>query len=441
MKARTAVVTEEDIDAGYIAVIGLGYVGLPLAASLAAAGARVVGIDTDPAVLTAVRAGTPLFREPGLPELLAELSDGHLILDDKLPDQAPRAVIVCVGTSPAPGSNTPNLRHVLAAVDMFADKVTDDCTVVIRSTVPVGTCREHVLPRLAAHTAAPLLAFCPERTIQGTALAEIDSLPQIVGGLDERSVASARALLAPVMADRITVSTLETAEIIKLVCNAHTDLIYGFGNEIAAIAEGLGLDANEVIASANLRYPRPDIARPGFVGGSCLVKDPYMLIEAARRSGYHAPMVAAAREVNEALPEQVVDRVTAALNARGRDLADATVLVCGIAYKGKPETDDVRGSAATTVVAALSGRVARLTGHDFVVPPGRISAMGLEPVALDDGLPKADAVLLLSDHPGYAVPDIAAQLSSAPVVFDVWGTWQEPLAGSADIEYLRLGRG
>lgn len=434
-------VVERDKDSAYVAVIGLGYVGLPLAASLAAAGTRVVGIDTDPRVRDAARTGRPLLREPGIPELLAGLDEGRLTFSDKLPDEPPQAVIVCVGTSPDPGSDRPNLRHVEAAVDMIAPSVTDDCAVIVRSTVPVGTCRDVVLPRLRARTPSPLLAFCPERTIQGTSLAELHSLPQIVGGLDERSAEAANALLAPVMQDRVTVSGLEAAELVKLVCNAHTDLIYGFGNEIALIAEGHALDANEVIDAANLRYPRPDISRPGYVGGSCLVKDPYMLMRAARQAGHHAPMVAAAREINELVPRHAVARAVTELDRRGRPLADATVLVCGIAYKGRPETDDVRGSAAAAVHAQLAGRVARLLGHDFVVAPERIAAMGLHPTALIDGLRKADVVLLLSDHPRYVRDDIAGALASAPVVFDMWGLWQEPLADAADIAYMRLGRG
>ncbi|MDF3292655.1 nucleotide sugar dehydrogenase [Streptomyces silvisoli] len=433
-------VTERHTDDGYTAVIGLGYVGLPLAAALATAGSRVVGIDNDPTVRAAIQAGAPLFREPGLPELLADTVDRFSVVD-ALPDARPGAVIVCVGTPPEPKTHQANLAHLRAAVDMFAHLVDENCPVIIRSTVPVGTCRDVVLPRLTAHQPAPLLAFCPERTIQGTALAEIRSLPQIIGGLDERSTAAARQLLAPVMPDQITVSSMEAAEMAKLVCNAHTDVIYGFGNEVAMIAEGLGLDANEVIASANLRYPRPDISRPGFVGGSCLVKDPYMLLAAARRAGHQADMVASARALNERVPEHAVHRVLRALAARGRDLAEATVMICGIAYKGTPETDDVRGSAATPTQAILAGRVARLIGHDFVVGDDRIAAMGFEPSELADGLSKADAVLLLSDHPGYDRPDVAGLLASSPVVFDMWGMWQHSLASTAGVEYLRLGRG
>lgn len=426
---------------GYLVVVGLGYVGLPLAATLAATGSRVVGVDLDPRVLAAVQAGRPLVDEPGLDELLASLPEGRLTVADRIPRRTPDGVIVCVGTPVETATGRPDLRFLRAAVDELAEVVDEHTVVIIRSTVAVGTCRGVVLPRLSERTPRPKLAFCPERIIQGRALEELRGLPQIVGGLDRASATAAADLLAPVTPRQVLVSGLETAELIKLVCNANTDLIYGFGNEIAAIAEGLGVDADEVIAAANLDYPRPDICRPGFVGGSCLVKDPHMLIGVAAGIGYDAPMVRAARAVNEQLPYRVLRRVVAALAARGRTLAETTVLLCGVAYKGRPPTDDTRGSAATVIATELAGLAGRLIAHDFLVGPDRLAAMGLEPTELADGLRKADVVLLLTDNPGYDGCDVAGAVASAAVVFDMWGLWQDRLAGVAGVEYLRLGRG
>lgn len=427
----------------YIAIIGLGYIGLPLAVSLAAAGTRVVGVDTNPAVRSAVLAGDPPFYEPGLAALLRELPAGALSVADRIPADPPRGVVVCVGTAVHPGSGKPDLRHLERAVDHVAEHLAPDTVVVVRSTVPVGTTRSLVLPKLAARVSEPTLAFCPERTIQGTALAELTSLPQIIGGLDGHCAERAGALLKPVMADQVVVSSLETAEMIKLICNAHTDLIYGFGNEVALMAEGLGLDAFELIDAANLRYPRPDLSRPGFVGGSCLVKDPYLLIHASTAAGHRPVMAAAARFVNESIPGHVSEVVLRALAARPAG-TDVKVLVCGIAYKGHPETDDVRGAASVEVAAALAGRVAVLAGHDHVVRPERIAQCGFEPVDLDTGLRDADALVLLTDHAGYRTLDatyLTSRMRPDPVVFDMWGTLADQLAGVAGIRYLRLGRG
>jgi UDP-N-acetyl-D-mannosaminuronic acid dehydrogenase len=428
---------------GYIAVVGLGYIGLPLAAALADAGRQVFGLDTDPAAQEAARRGEPAFAEPGVGPLLRSLRPGALTVGSRLPDTAPAAVIICVGTPADPVTRRPDLRDLEAAVASVTPGLGDDTLVVLRSTVPIGTCRTVVEPLLRRQVAQPLLAFCPERTIQGRALDELRTLPQIVGGLDERSTRRAVELLKLVAPDQVVVSGLEAAEAVKLICNAHTDMLYGFGNEVALIAERFGLDAYELIESANLHYPRPDLARPGYVGGSCLVKDPYLLIDVSTRAGYVPAIVSAARAVNESLPGRATDRVLTALAGRG-PLVEQKVLVAGIAYKGHPETDDVRGAASVEVARRLAGRVGVLAGHDFVVPDERVARLGLEPTGLDDGLRGADALLLLTDHAGYR--DLTAEcllglMHERPVVYDVWSVLHERLSGRDDLTYLGLGRG
>ncbi|TCR16040.1 nucleotide sugar dehydrogenase [Streptomyces sp. BK205] len=430
----------------YVAVIGLGYVGLPLAVSLAGAGVHVVGIDRNPAVRDAVHSRRAPFYEPGLAEALRDLPDGMLVATEALPDSpAPSAVVICVGTPADPQTLEPDLTQLGAAADLAAAHIDDDTLVVVRSTVPVGTCRDVVLPRLSRRVSAPLLAFCPERLIQGRALSELRSLPQIIGPLDEPSRTAADRLHAVLTERRVHVSSLETAEMIKLAGNAHTDLIYGFGNELAHIATALGLDAREVVRAANLDYPRPDIAPPGYVGGSCLTKDPYLLIHTSRAAGYVPPMVTAARQVNESVPRMAVERFTARLaDLTGRPVSEAKVLVCGMAYKGRPETDDVRGAASLPVAQLLQGQVKTLAGHDFQVPAGTIRDLGYEPVTLEDGLRDADGVVLLVDHRRYReiTSAMVRSLMREPrVVFDLWGVTERALADVPGIEYVRYGRG
>ncbi|MFI5776810.1 nucleotide sugar dehydrogenase [Nocardia sp. NPDC051570] len=428
----------------YVAVVGLGYVGLPLALSLARSGLRVVGVDVDPEVRAALAAGNPRFIEPGVAELLNSVLPDRFTVADRIPDVPPTAVVICVGTAVDAATRAPDLAHLVSATTHIAARMSPETLVVVRSTVPVGTCRGTLLPLLRAHVDAPMLAMCPERIIQGQALREIESLPQIIGALDDRSLERARRLLKSVAAEQVPVSSLEAAEMVKLVCNAHTDLIYGFGNEVALMSAALGIDANEVIASANLRYPRPDLSRPGYVGGSCLVKDPYLLIHAAETAGYRPPMVAAARAVNERVPGHVLDSVLKALAANGRSLDEAKIFLCGIAYKGRPETDDVRGAASVEIVAALRDRVAVLAGHDFVVGEARIAELGCAPMSLADGAADADALILLVDHPGYGELDaefLRARMRTPAIVFDMWGVLGGELAEANDIDYLRLGRG
>lgn len=427
-----------------ICVIGMGYVGLTLAAAFAEAGQRVVGYETNQRVAGILSSGQSHFQEHGIDEMLQRHAGQSLSVTSELPQPLPATVVICVGTPIDPLTKQPDLHYLEAAVQSIAAHVTENTLVIVRSTVPVGTTRAVVLPALQERVAEPLLAFCPERTIQGIALAELRALPQIVGGLNAASTERARALFAGLTTEVNLVSSLEAAEMIKLICNSHTDLIYGFGNEVALIAESLGLDAHEMISAANLNYPRPDLSKPGFVGGSCLVKDPYLLIASAQTGGYFPPMVAAARQLNESLPLRVAERVMQTLQQTGRDPATATILISGFAYKGQPETDDVRGSAAEPIVSYLQGQVGRLLGHDFVVADERIAALGVTPVSLADGFRQADAVLILNNHRLYRTHDLD-QLSAdhAPaVLFDAWGVFAEQAdALPESIRYVRLGHG
>jgi len=433
-----------DEDISDVAVIGLGYVGLILAVVMARAGLRVVGVDSDPAVAATIRGGNAPFFEPGLAAELASLPAGQLTVRTLVPAVLPSAVVICAGTSVDPVSRQPDLTSFDLAVDAVAASLGPDTLVIVRSTVPVGTCRQRVLPKLARRQAAPLLAACPERTIQGRAMTEVRQLPQVIGGLDARSAQRAGQLLLRVAPRQTVVSSLEAAELVKLINNVHTDMIYGFGNEVALLASTLGLDAGELINAANAGYPRPDLSRPGYVGGSCLTKDPYLLMHSVQGANVSLPLTAAAREVNEAVPRQVTEQVIAALRETGRPLATAKVLVCGMAYKGWPETDDVRGSAAAELARLLTGRVGVLAGHDFLVPGDRISQLGFQATSLEEGLCQADAAVILIEHPGYARLDasvIGSVMRPPAVVFDMWGLLQPALENSDKVRYVRWGRG
>src|SRR5205814_9797259 len=205
------------------------------------------------------------------------------------------AAIICVSTPVDPATRRPNLANLGAAARQVAEECGPETLVVVRSTVPVGASRAVVLPELLARWGRARLAFAPERTIQGQALRELVELPQVVGGLDSDGREAAAALFAKITQRIVPVSSLEAAELVKLVNNCHTDLIYSYGNEVALMAERWGLDPLEVIRAANVDYPRPDLARPGFVGGACLSKDPYILISASRATGYTPWLVGQAR--------------------------------------------------------------------------------------------------------------------------------------------------
>jgi UDP-N-acetyl-D-mannosaminuronic acid dehydrogenase len=426
-----------------VLVAGLGYAGLTLAAGLASAGTRVLGYDVSPSRVAQLRRGEAPFYETGLAETLTALPD-TLGFTDRLPDELPPATVICVGTPLDDGTRRPDLGALEQVVGDLAARIAPGQLVVLRSTVPVGATRRVVLAGLRARAEGVRLAFCPERTIQGQALRELEELPQVIGGLDDASVQAAAALFAPLCPKQVVVSSLEAAELVKLVNNAHTDVIYGFGNEVALIAEPLGLDAREVIDAANADYPRPDLCWPGFVGGGCLTKDSYLLMASAG-ADRQPQLVAAARRLNEAVPTHLADRMLAALRHRPHPLDVPRGLVCGLAYKGRPPTDDMRGSAAPPAIARLREGGADVVAHDHLVSSRDAARIGVGLVGLAEGFSGRDGVLVLNDHPGYAAFDARAAVGSMNrpgVVVDGWGVLGRQLdPPPAGLTYLRHGRG
>ncbi|MBI2526473.1 MAG: nucleotide sugar dehydrogenase [Candidatus Rokubacteria bacterium] len=427
-----------------IGVVGLGYVGLTLAVTLCRKGFAVHGMDASPDVLAALGAGRPHLFEPGVEEGLRRFLGERLHVGSALPAGGLDAAILCVSTPVSPDTHAPELGNLRLAARHIAERCGEDTLVIVRSTVPVGATREVVLPELRARWARPRLAFAPERTIQGQALRELEELPQVVGGLDAESRERAVALFARVTRRVVLVASLETAELVKLVNNCHTDLIYSYGNEVALIAERFRLDPLEVIRAANLDYPRPDLASPGFVGGGCLSKDPYILLSAATRAGYAPWLVGQARGLNERLPLHVAERLVALIReTRGR-AEGARLCVLGWAYKGWPPTDDMRGTPIVPMLPLFRAAGLALRGHDFLVRGDVIAGLGATPVTLEAGFDGADAVLVVTNHPDYAradLPKLLGALRRPAVLYDCWRILGEEAARAAGVRYAGIGYG
>jgi nucleotide sugar dehydrogenase len=420
-----------------IGVVGLGYVGLTLAAALARRGYQVSGVDAQPRVLEALRRGRPHIFEPGIDEVFAEHLGRSLVIGSSLPDDVEVAVI-CVSTPVDERTRRPELGNLAAAAEQVARWCKPGTLVVVRSTVPVGTSRRVVLPPLTDAWGRARLVMAPERTIQGQALRELVELPQVVGGLDEDSLQAGVAFFGNFAHRVVPVSSLEAAELVKLANNCHTDLIYSFGNELALIAERHRLDPLEVVTAANLDYPRPDLCKPGYVGGGCLSKDPYLMISSA---GEAEPfLVGAARRLNEYLPVHVATRVVELLREQG-PVAGARLAVLGWAYKGWPPTDDMRGTpvAAMMPVFREAGLVVR--GHDPMVRDDVIRRYGGEPTSLDKAFAEADAVLVVNDHPDYRAIEIGSVLAGnrPRLIFDSWRILDEARIRAAGIRYAGIG--
>lgn len=411
----------------HVEVHGLGYVGLTLAVALASRGHRVHGIDTDTALVEQLAEGRPHFHEPRLAEMLVHaLSSGALTLSSTPPETSRSILIVSVGT-PVRDDGSIDDTALRASVGAIGDRIRRGALVLLRSTVPVGTTRSLVVPLLEERSGLVAgrdfhVAFTPERTAEGVAMQELTSLPQIVGGLTDACADRAGSFWLTLTDSVVRVEGLEAAEIVKLVNNSFRDLSFAFANGVALLADRFNLDARRLIGAANEGYPRNPVPRPSpGVGGYCLTKDPWLYGSVDPTAG-HARLSAQGRAINAdaaRYPVSVVERWAA---RHDRPLDGLRVLIIGMAFKGWPETSDVRNSTSLTVAEELTARGCVIRVHDAVVPPASLSALGLTPVGLDVGPQDADAVLIMNDHPDNVAPGLLAALADRPaLLFDGWG--------------------
>jgi len=430
----------------HVEVHGLGYVGLTLAVALASRGHRVHGIDRDAALVARLQDGRPHFFEPRLPEMLVHaLSSGTLTLGTEPPEQARRILIVSVGT-PVGDDGTIDDTALRAAIEGIALRLHRGAIVLLRSTVPVGTTRDLVVPLLESGSGLLAgrdfhVAFTPERTAEGVAMQELTSLPQVVGGLTDVCANLAGSFWLTLTDSVVRVDGLEAAEIVKLVNNSFRDLSFAFANGVALLSDRYNLDARRLINAANDGYPRNPVPRPSpGVGGYCLSKDPWLYGSVAPTAG-HALLSAQGRAINAdaaRYPITILERWAA---RHGRPLVGLRVLLVGMAFKGWPATSDVRSSSALVVADELRARGCELTAHDAVVTSAELEQLGLRGTDLEHGVREADAVLILNNHPDNIPSGLLAGLAGrTALLFDGWGMLdRSEVEDHAGVSYGTLG--
>lgn len=412
-----------------ICVIGLGYVGLTLAVTLAKNGFKVFGIEKNKEILRQLKQGKPHFHERGLAELLNKHKGRGLLLLEKIPqNEEIDCFIIAVCTPIDKVTKKPKISYIIRAVKEINSHLKPKQLIILRSTVPVGATRNIVLPILQKKYKDFYLSFCPERTVEGKALIELGTLPQVIGALNEESMFKSVELFSKITSTIIKVSSLEAAEIIKLVDNGYRDSIFAFANQVALICRRFKLDANEVIQAANFGYSRNNIPRPGFVGGACLEKDPYILIDSAKGV---CDLIKTARKINENLPFLVLGRVKNYLKEKRKKPREIKLFISGFAFKGEPETDDLRGSPTVKLLDLLKGaKIKNIFGHDFIVKKDNIKKLGVKPCSIEDGFTNADVVIFMNNHRSYFnlnIEKLVKKIKKDGFIFDGWQIFSNQL--------------
>lgn len=428
-----------------VSVIGLGYVGLTLALTLNEFGIRVIGVDVQQPVIDTLNAGIPHFYEKGLEQLLKKHAQKNLILSTTLSENQSDIFIICVGT-PVSDKGDVTMSYLQEAVTEVGKLLKPHDLVILRSTVPIGTCRNFVIPILEQTSGMKagadfFLSFAPERTVEGKALEELRTLPQVIGGLSKQSFDETSKFFRIFTNTIVAVDTLEEAEAVKLLNNTFRDVSFGFANEVAQMLGGHDLNARKVIKAANEGYVRNHIPSPSpGVGGACLVKDPYLFMASAK--GYIPKIPAAARSVNEAMIGFVTEKVRAFLQKTGKN-ASAKIFLAGMAFKGLPETSDIRHSTSVDILRLLQKTYNNISIFDHVAHADDLAALG-SPVAssLEEGFANADCALVLNNHPAFGGADIftlASSMRRPGMIFDPWGSFrEEQLTGVDGVAYAGL---
>ena len=431
-----------------VCMIGMGYVGLTLAVAMAEVGFRVYGVETNSDTLSAIGSGRAPFKESGLDQRLSQQVTGGMITAAReWPTAGVCSVyIVTVGTPLAEAGKVTNLDSIRAVTLQLAKNLRPDDMVILRSTVRVGVSRSIVKAALD-ETGVPYdLAFCPERTLEGRALQELRTLPQIVGGATQASSIRAAQIFNYLTPTTIRVSDLETAEMIKLINNTQRDLMFAFANEVAGICDAIGVSAPEVIEAGNMGYPRGGMPLPGPVGGPCLEKDPYILAEGVDGLDADARLSMLGRQVNEALPRRAARMMAEELASRIPSDRVVKGAVLGLAFKGRPETSDLRGTLAIPLIAELRSLYpgARLYGFDPAVPAQDIKSLGLEPCATaEDAFSDAAFVIYQNNNAAFMRLNLGALsrlMLQDGVIYDMWNQYLDERSQlRPDVAYFGLG--
>lgn len=352
-----------------IAIVGLGYVGLPVACMFARAGFRVVGIERNTEKVERINRGhCPIEgEEPGLAELLAEVvRRGKLrATSDYAACRDVRAVFVSVET-PVGDDNRPAYAALRSALGALGPHLARGTLVVIESTIAPGTMQKVVAPALEAASGLRAhedlyLVHCPERVMVGRLLHNLQHMPRAVGGMTPEAAQMAIALYRAFVQADLDATTALNAEIVKTTENTYRDVQIAFANEIALVCEDLGADVWEVRALVN-KCPYRDMHLPGAgVGGHCLPKDPWLLLTHTS-ADFQARLIPAARAVNDSMPAHTAELVVDGLRAVGREIRGARVAVLGYAFL--ENSDDTRNSPSAALVERLRELGAEVVVHD-----------------------------------------------------------------------------
>jgi UDP-N-acetyl-D-glucosamine dehydrogenase len=412
-----------------IAIVGMGYVGLPLALRYAEVGYRVLGIDVDPAKVKALNRGRSYIEHIPQAAVATARSKAFEATGDFQRTGDADALIVCVPT-PLNRYREPDLSYVIGTIDSLAPHLRSGQVVSLESTTYPGTTEEELRPRIEGRGwrigRDVFLCFSPERENPGSAEHVMRTIPKVCGGSTTACLEAGIALYEQVVSKVVPVSSTRVAEMTKLLENIHRAVNIGLVNEMKVICDRMAIDVHEVIRAASTKpfgfvpyWPGPGL------GGHCIPIDPFYLTWKARAYGVHTRFIELAGEINSSMPEWVVGKLMEALNQRGKAVKGSRCLILGIAYK--QNVDDMRESPAVAIMELLHARGALLSysdPHVPIFPRMRKNYFELESIPLNaTTIGEPDVVVLATNHDLF---DYALIKRHAQLIVDTRGVYLEP---------------
>lgn len=385
-----------------IGILGMGYVGLPMAAISASKGFRVLGGDINPDIVKTINHGESPISEKGLDAMVKETVSKGMLRATCDTDAVVREsdVVLVVVQTPIDAEKKPDLGTIKCATHTISRNLTKGKLIIIESTLPPGATQETIIPILEQSGLKAgedfYLAYSPERAIPTRTLEEIQKNGRIIGGITEESALFARALYSHITSGELITGDIKTVEFVKVIENTYRDVNIALSNEIAILCEKLGVDAVRAIEMAN-KHPRVNLLQPGTgVGGHCIPKDPYFLINKAEELDVDLRVISSARKVNEDMPKHLLNIIEKALKSADKKIEDSKVAVLGIAYKGN--TGDIRGTPSKEVIETLMEMHCDVFSHDSFVSQdfgGKFSNR------IEDAVRDADCLVIVTDHDEY----------------------------------------
>ena len=428
-----------------ICVIGLGYIGLPTATTFAKHGIHVLGVDINESIVKTLNEGKLHIHEAGLPEALSEAIQSKKFRASTKAEEADAFIIAVptpfkeneVGTYNGVEYKLADMRAVTSAAESIIPFLKKGNLVILESTSPPRTTVDLIAPILQKSGLQAgsdfFLCYSPERVLPGQIMKELIENARVIGGITPESAQTGEDLYSTFVKGKILQTDATTAEMVKLMENTHRDVNIAIANEFSRLADKFGVDVWEAISLANL-HPRIKILSPGpGVGGHCISVDPWFFVEAAPEL---TPLIYHSRQVNDAQPSFVVEKVKSALG----DLKNKNIAALGLAYK--PDVDDLRESPANEVVHLLQNAGANVLAWEPFKPDAKLEGIKMAS-SFEEAIKDADAILLLVKHTKFTElnPKEVAKKTKAKIIVDTVNAWKVEEWQSAGFEVFRLGVG